>query len=120
MPGLTVLTYHLQHPLLTEPWYQVFGAGVFQRVFSDGEDWGEVLMETHLRRIGRRADAAIARLKAAAGPTMPSWVLSHPIVGELTVATIDPDRSPGPGQQVLAWSRSGAMNRRLRAFNVQG
>jgi hypothetical protein len=47
MHGLTVLTYHLQHPTLTKPWYQNFGAGVLQRVFGQGDDWGEVLMETH-------------------------------------------------------------------------
>ena len=72
MHGLTVLTYHLQHPSLTKPWYQLFGAHVLQRVFGQGEDWGDVLMEIHPRRIGRRADAAVARLKAAEGPTMPN------------------------------------------------
>ena len=113
MHGLTVLTYHLQHPSLTKPWYQLFGRDVLQRVFERGEAWGDVLMETHPRRIGRRADAAIARLKAAAGPTMPSWVVSHPIAGELTIATIDPDASPGPVQQVLTWARSVAEQRYL-------
>lgn len=115
MHGLTVLTYHLQHPALTKRWYQLFGARVFQRVFQQGEDWGDVLMETHPRGIGRRADAAVARLKAAAGPTMPSWVVSHPIAGELTIATIDPDAWPGPEQQVLAWARSVAEQRYLRS-----
>jgi hypothetical protein len=113
MHGLTVLTYHLQHPSLTKPWYQLFGARVLQRVFGHGEDWGEVLMETHPRRIGRRADAAVARLKAAGGPTMPSWVVSHPIAGELTIATMDPDASPGPAHQVLAWAQSVAEQRYL-------
>ncbi len=113
MHGLTVLTYHLQHPSLTKPWYQLFGARVLQRVFGQGEDWGDVLMETHPRRIGRRADAAVARLKAAAGPTMPNWVISHPIAGELTIATIDPNASPGPAQQVLTWARSVAEQRYL-------
>src|SRR3712207_1009620 len=70
MHGLTVPTYHLQHPSLTKPWFQRFGADVFQRVFGQGEDWGNVLMETHPRRIGRRADLAVARLKAAGGSTM--------------------------------------------------
>jgi len=44
MHGLTVLTYYLQPPTLTKPWYQIFGAGVLQRVFGQGEDWGEALM----------------------------------------------------------------------------
>jgi hypothetical protein len=114
MHGLTVLTYHLQHPSLTKPWFQHFGADVFQRVFGQGEDWGNVLMETHPRRIGHRADLAVARLKAAVGRTTPDWVVSHPIAGELTIATIDPDASPGPAQQILAWARSVAECRVLR------
>jgi hypothetical protein len=115
MHGLTVLTYHLQHPSLTKPWYQLFGARVLQRVFGQGEDWGDVLMETHPRRIGRRADAAVARLKATAGPTMPDWVVSHPIEGELTIASVDPDASTGAAQQIFAWARSVAEQRYLRA-----
>src|SRR5215203_1439444 len=91
MHGLTVLTYHLQHPSLTKPWYQLFGARVLQRVFGQGEDWGDVLMEPHPRRIGRPAAAAVARLKAAAAPTLPSWVISHPTAGELPIATIEPN-----------------------------
>lgn len=114
MHGSTVLTYHLQHPSLTKPWYQIFGAGVLQRVLEQGEDRGDVLMETHPRRIGRRADGAVARLKATAGPTMPKWVISRPIPGELTIATIDPETSPGPAQLVLAWARSVAEQRYIR------
>jgi hypothetical protein len=119
MHGLTVLTYHLQHPSLTKPWYQIFGARVLQRVFGQGEDWGDVLMEMHPHRIGRRADTAVARLKAAAGSTMPDWVVSHPIAGELTIATIDPDASPAPAQQILAWARSVAEQRYLRTGDEQ-
>jgi hypothetical protein len=119
MHGLTVLTYHLQHPTLIKPWYQIFGAGVLQRVFGQGEDWGEVLVETHPRRIGRRADAAIVRLKAARGSATPNWVVTHPIAGELTIATIDPDPSPGPAQQILAWARSVAEHRYLRTGDEQ-
>jgi len=119
MHGLTVLTYHLQHPTLTKPWYQNFGAGVLQRVFGQGDDLGEVLMETHPTRIGRRADAGIARLKAAGGSAMPNWVVTHPIAGELTIATIDPDPSPGPAQQILAWARSVAEHRYLRTSDEQ-
>ncbi len=114
MHGLTVLTYHLQHPSLTKPWYQQFGARVFQRVFGQGEDWGDVLMETHPRGIGRRADAAVARLKAGAGSTMPNRVVLHPIAGEVTIAAIDPEASPGPAQQILDWARAVAKHRYLR------
>ena len=119
MHGLTVLTYYLQHPSLTKPWYQLFGSRVFQRVFGQGEDWGDVLMETHPSRIGRRADAAVARLKAASGPTMPDWVVSRPIAGELTIAAIDPDAPPGAAQQVRAWARSVAEHRFLRTGDEQ-
>ena len=66
MHGLTVLTYHLQHPSLTKPWFQVTGAETMRRVFAGGEDWGGVLMEVHPRGVGRRRSAArVARMKAA-------------------------------------------------------
>src|SRR4051812_23490708 len=44
------------------------------RVWS-GRRLGEALMETYLRRIGRRADLVIARLKAAKGSAMPKLSL---------------------------------------------
>jgi hypothetical protein len=113
MHGLTVLTYHLQHPSLTKPWYQRFGKQVMRRVFSDGEDWGDVLMETHPRRIGRRADADVARLKATGGSTMPEWVVSRPIAGEMTVTTVSIEAPAGQAEQVLAWARSVAEHRFL-------
>ena len=119
MHGLTMLTYHLQHPSLIKPWYQLFGAHVFQRVFGQGENWDDVLMETHPHRIGRRADGAVARLKAAAGPAMPDWVVTHPIPGALTITAIDPDAAPGPAQQVLTWARSVAERRYLRPYDEQ-
>jgi hypothetical protein len=111
--GLTVLTYHLQHPSLTKPWYQVYGKDVMRRVFEDGEDWGEVLMETHPRRIGRRADDAVARLKAAGGAAMPEWVVTEPVAGELTVTAVSPEAASGQAEQVLAWARSVAERRFL-------
>ena len=111
MHGLTVLTYHLQHPSLTKPWYQVFGKEVMRRVFADGEDWGNVLMESHPRRIGRRADAEVARLKAAGGATMPGWVVTQPIAGEITVAAVSPGAPSGQTEQILAWARSVAEHR---------
>lgn len=113
MHGLTVLTYHLQHPSLTRPWYQIYGKVVMRRVFADGEHWGDVLMETHPRRIGRRADAEVARLKTAGGPTMPAWVITQPLAGELTVTTVSPEEPAGQAEQVLAWARSVAEYRFL-------
>jgi hypothetical protein len=112
MHGLTVLTYHMQHPSLTKPWFQVYGAEALRRVFARGEDWGAVLLEEHPRGVGRRRSAAaIAARKAAAPPTMPEWVAAHPIAGELTIASIDPIAASGQSEQVLAWARSVAQDR---------
>jgi hypothetical protein len=113
MHGLTVLTYHLQHASLTKPWYQVFGKEVMRRVFATGEDWGNVLMESHPRRIGRRADAEVARLKAAGGATMPDWVVARPIAGEVTVTAVSPGAPSGQTEQILAWAKSVAEHRFL-------
>ena len=114
MHGLTVLTYHLQHPSLTKPWYQVAGAETMRRVFGMGEDWLSVLMEGHPRGVGRnRAAAIIAQRKATAGAAMPDWVLYDPIPGELTVLSVNPVMDAGPADQVLAWARSVADHRFL-------
>jgi hypothetical protein len=113
MHGLTVLIYSLQHPSLTKPWYQIFGSEVMRRVFGDGERWGDVLMESHPKRIGRRADAAVARLKAAGGAEMPDWVIAQPIAGELTVTAVSPTAPSGQTEQVLAWAKSVAEHRFL-------
>jgi hypothetical protein len=113
MHGLTVLTCHLQHPSLTKPWYQVFVKQVLRRVFGDGEAWGDVLMETHPRRIGRHADAEIARLKDAGGLTMSEWVITQPIMGEMTVTAVSPEAPSGQAEQALAWARSVAEHRFL-------
>ena len=116
--GLTVLIYHLQHPSLTKPWYQVYGRQVMRRAFGAGEDWGDVLMESHPRRIGRRADAEVARLKAAGGSTMPGWVVTRPIAGESTVTTVSPEAPSGQAAQVLAWAKSVAEHRFLAGGNL--
>lgn len=113
MHGLTVLIYSLQHPSLTKPWYQIFGSEVMRRVFGDGERWGDVLMESHPKRIGRRADAEVARLKAAGGAEMPDWVIAQPIAGELTVTAVSPTAPSGQTEQVLAWAKSVAEHRFL-------
>ena len=120
MHGLTVLTYYLQHPSLTKPWYQGFGAAVMRRVFAAGEEWGDVLMETHPRGVGRRqADAAVARLKASTGGTMPEWVITRPIPGELTVAAVDPTAPGGQADAIMAWARSVAEHRFIHSSREQ-
>ena len=112
MHGLTVLTYHMQHPSLTKPWFQVYGAEALRRVFARDEDWGDVLLEEHPRGVGRRRSAAaIAARKAAAPLTMPEWVVMHQIAGELAIACIDPISPSGQSEQGLAWARSVAQNR---------
>ena len=89
MHGLTVMAYCLQHPSLTKPWFQEYGAEVLRRVFGQGERWPDVLLEAHPRGVGRRqAEAAISRLKSGASPTMPDWVITRPIPGELTVTSV--------------------------------
>jgi hypothetical protein len=112
MHGLTVLTYHMQHPSLTKPWYQITGAEWLQRIFGQGESWGDVLLEDHPRGVGRqRSAAAIAKRKAAAGTAMPGWVALEPIPGELTVADVDLVAASGQGDQVMRWARSVAEKR---------
>lgn len=114
MHGLTVLTYHLQHPSLTKPWYQLYGAEVMPRIFGNGEDWLTVLLAGHPRGVGRRQSAkAVAELKARGGAEMPDWVITTPISGELTVNAVDPDAPSGQSEQVLAWAQSVAEHRYL-------
>jgi hypothetical protein len=36
MHGLTVLTYRVQHPHLTKPWYQIEARDALRRVFEGG------------------------------------------------------------------------------------
>jgi hypothetical protein len=114
MHGLTVLTYYLQHPSLTKPWFQVTGAETMRRIFSGGEDWRSVLMEAHPRGVGRRRSAAaVARMKAASNGIMPDWVIAHPIPDELTVVSIDPTATTGQADAILDWARSVAQRRFL-------
>jgi hypothetical protein len=114
MHGLTVLTYHLQHPSLTRPWYQLYGSEVMPRIFGQGEDWLTVLLEGHPRGVGRRQSAkAVAELKARGGTEMPDWVITTPIPGELTVAAVDPHAPSGQSEHVIAWARSVAEHRFL-------
>jgi hypothetical protein len=114
MHGLTVLTYHLQHPSLTKPWYQHWGREMMRRIFGQGENWQKVLLESHPRGIGRQRSAAVvARLKTAGGATMPEWVITHPIPGELTVHAVDPGPPSGQAAQVESWARSVAEHRFL-------
>jgi hypothetical protein len=112
MHGLAVLTYHMQHPSLTKPWYQITGAEWLRRIFKQGESWGDVLVEEHPRGVGRqRSAAAIAKRKAAGEATMPDWVVLEPIPGELTVADVDLVAASGQCPQVMQWARSVAEKR---------
>jgi hypothetical protein len=114
MHGLTVLTYSLQHPSQTKPWYQMFGAEVMRRVFAQREDWSSVLLERHPRGVGRAGSAAaVAQLKTRGGTTMPDWVIVHAIPGELTVTSVDANAAFGQTEQVEAWARSVAEHRFL-------
>lgn len=114
MHGLTVLTWHLQHPSLTRPWFQISGAEVMTRVFGQGEDWGSVLLENHPRGVGRKQSArAIAELKARGPAEMPDWVVTTPLPGELTLTAVNLDTASGQREQVLAWARSVAEHRYL-------
>jgi hypothetical protein len=107
MHGLTVLTYYLQHPLLTKPWFQISGAETMRRVFAGGEDWSGVLMEMHPLGVGRRRSAArVARIKSVSGAIMPDWVIAYPIQGELTIADIDPTATADQADEILDWARS--------------
>lgn len=114
MHGLTVMTYFLQHPSLSKPWYQVWGRETTRRIFGQGEDWRTVLLEEHPRGVGRQRAAAMTAARKAAGPAaMPDWVIAKPISGELTIRAVDPDAAAGQEAQVLAWARSVARHRYL-------
>lgn len=111
MHGLTVLTYHLQHPSLTKAWYQAAGYDTMRRGFGQGRDWWEVLSEGRCRGT---AEQEVARWKdayKAAGTTMPPWVVTRPVAGELTVADVDPAAPSGQADAVLTWGRSVAEGR---------
>lgn len=113
MHGLTVMTFHVQHPGLTKPWYQAWGYSKMRQIFGEGRegnDWLRVLEEGGLRERQKSA----ARWKATVGPQMPPEVVTQPVPGEMTVADIDADTPPGHSERVLAWARSVAVSRVLR------
>ena len=125
--GLTVLTYHLQHPSRTKPWYWAFGAEVMRRAFGGGEDWRDALAtvagraggydrsRNRWRQVGPRKGWARAfnERKAAAGAAMPARAAMGPIAGEATAADVDPEAPAGQEEHVLAWARSVAAQRFL-------
>jgi hypothetical protein len=105
MHALTVLTYHVQHPQLTRPWYQIEAREALRRVFEDGEPVDAVFV----RRRGaesRAYGAALARRKHAAGNAMPSWVTDRPVLGEMTVRDLDPAIHGGWQERIMSWARS--------------
>lgn len=109
MHGLTVLTYHVQHPSLTKPWYQAAGYDVMRRSFGQGRDWREVLGE------GRQYlhSASFQQWKRNYGPTMAPEIVTTPVPGEMTVADVDLDAPGSQAAAVLAWGRSVAEGRVL-------
>ena len=109
MHGLTVLTYHVQHPSLTKPWYQEAAYEVMRRTFGQGIDWWEVLSE------GRHYtnSAAFQQWKRNYGSTLSPEVVTRPVPGEMTIEAIDPDAPSGQADVVLAWARSVAESRVL-------
>ena len=112
--GLTVMTYYLQHPSLCKPWYLDWGREVMRRIFAHGEPWSSVLLEEHPRVVGRQQSAAaLAVRKAAGGTEMPSWVVTQPVAGELTIISVDTAAEHGPAAQVEDWARSVAEHRFL-------
>jgi hypothetical protein len=127
MHGLTVLTYHLQHPSRTKPWYQEFGAEVLRRAYGRGIDWTDAVAavagrpggfdheRNRWRQVGPQKswERALNERKAAAGSEMPAWVVATPIAGEATVGTVDPGAASRQADQVLAWARSVAAHRFL-------
>jgi hypothetical protein len=114
--GLTVLTYHLQHPSLTKPWYQAAGYDLMRRMFEPGRDWQEVLMAGQRQGTAQRE---AARWKQSYGSVMPPEVVTEPVAGEMTVADIDPEAPSGQGERVVAWARSVAEGR-VRSSGLVG
>src|SRR4051794_2354233 len=100
MHGLTVLTFHLQHPSLTKPWYQVAGYEAMRRIFGTGRDheWLQVLYEMQEREEMRGA-RNFNRWKESVGTDMPPEIITRPVPGEMTVADLDPKAPPGYGER---------------------
>lgn len=114
MHGLTVLTFHLQHPSLTKPWYQVGGYDAMRRIFGAGreKEWLQVLYEMR--------QGSFRRFKASVGPSMPPEIVTRPVPGEMTVADLDPSVPPGHAARVLDWARSVAQGRVLFRHGTTG
>jgi hypothetical protein len=109
MHGLSVLTYHLQHPSLTKPWYQAAGYDVMRRSFGQGRDWFEVLQEGR----GYLHSNGFQQWKRNYGSTLAPEIVTQPVPGELTVFCVDLEAPSGQTEQVLAWGRSVAQGRVL-------
>lgn len=103
--GLFVMTYHGQHPSRVKPWLWAAHRERMREIFGRGRDWRVVLAEN-------RRPGVVDRLKLA---TMAEEtpVVGEPIVGELTIAEIDPAIPPGHVERVEAWARSVAEHRFL-------
>lgn len=98
MHGLTVLTFHTQHPSLVKPWYQAGAYQALRRIFGQGEDWSWVLRDTSRKAGTNRFKSGIAEI--------PAYVVRGPVSGEMTIADLDPEAPPGHADRVMAWARS--------------
>lgn len=107
MHGLTVLTYHVQHPSLTKPWYQEVGYDLLRRSFAPRQDWWRVLEEGRPYLHSSR----FQEWKRAYGPALAPEIVTGPVPGELTVADVDLAAPSGHADRVLTWARSVAQGR---------
>jgi hypothetical protein len=107
MHGLTVLTYHTQHPSLTKPWYQVTAYEGMRRIFGEGragDDWLQIMRYEWTQ-------SSVKKIKAAGPAEMPPDIRTEPVEGEMTIANIEPSTPPDFEEKVLAWARSVARGR---------
>ena len=87
MHGLTVLTYHVQHPSLTKPWYQAWGYEILRRSFGQRQDWWDVLkgVQQHAH------SATFQQWKRNYGPILPRGVvIAMPLCGTAGISATAP------------------------------
>lgn len=115
MHGLTVLTYHMQHPALTKPWWQIEARALLRCLITEGEPYDQVFVR-YRGEASRIRGGQVADRKTRAGSAMPEWVRFGEIRSELTVADLDPALRGGWEVRVNRWARSVASLR----FDING
>jgi hypothetical protein len=107
MHGLSVLTYHAQHPSLSKPWLRAWQCEVMREMYGQGRDWRAVLAWPRYRA---RRQEAVDRAKS-----QPAGACGTPMVGEATVVDLPAPGSPRyPSEYPAAvegWARSVAERR---------